>query len=126
EKITWEKGKSRLVGLQMPVDAEVVRELREGKPGSARRGPGESWRAETPALARLANGLAFHTDPLETAVLWMPLLSRDRLLGLLLPPARLGGQPAHPLLRRTAAAARLRAPPASQYRDPPRASGALR
>jgi len=91
EKITWEKGKSRLVGLQMPIDPEVVRELREGTPGAARRGPGGSWRADTPALARLANGLAFHTEPLETAVLWMPLIYRDRLLGLLKLSSRRAG-----------------------------------
>jgi phosphoserine phosphatase RsbU/P len=83
EKITWEKGKSRRVGLQVALDEEISRELQEGQAGTARRGPGETWRAETPVLARLAGQLAFHTDPPEAALLWMPLLFRDRLLGLL-------------------------------------------
>jgi serine phosphatase RsbU (regulator of sigma subunit) len=83
EKITWEKGKSRHVGRRLELDPEISRELQEGQPGAARRGPGETWRADTPALARLAGRLAFYTDPPEAALLWMPLLFRDRLLGLL-------------------------------------------
>jgi serine phosphatase RsbU (regulator of sigma subunit) len=107
EKITWEKGKSHLVGLRLELDPEEVRELREGQPGTARRGPGETWRAETPALSHLATRLAFHTEPLETALLWMPLLVRDRLLGLLkLSSRRAGAFDAED----TAAAARLSEP----------------
>lgn len=91
EKITWEKGKSRLVGLPVELGSEVMPELQDGQPGMARRGPGESWRAETPALGRLAGRLAFHSEPLETALLWMPLLVRDRLLGLLKLASRRAG-----------------------------------
>jgi serine phosphatase RsbU (regulator of sigma subunit)/putative methionine-R-sulfoxide reductase with GAF domain len=83
EKITWEKGKSRQVGLRVALDPEISRELQEGRASTARRGPGETWRAETPVLARLAGHLAFYTEPSEAALLWMPLLFRNRLLGLL-------------------------------------------
>lgn len=83
EKITWEKGKSRLVGLHLVLDDEASHALTEGKPGAARRGPGETWRAETPAHSRLAARLAFHTNPPEAAVLWTPLQCRGQLLGLL-------------------------------------------
>ncbi len=83
EKITWEKGKSRQIGLIVPVEGDLARELTGGQPAAARRGPGETWRAETPALARLAVRLAFHSEPAEAALLWMPLQFRGRLLGLL-------------------------------------------
>jgi serine phosphatase RsbU (regulator of sigma subunit) len=83
EKITWEKGKSQSIGLRLELDGEAIRELQSGHPGTARRGPGGTWRSETPALARLATRLAFHTEPPEAAILWMPLLFRDQLLGLL-------------------------------------------
>jgi serine phosphatase RsbU (regulator of sigma subunit)/putative methionine-R-sulfoxide reductase with GAF domain len=83
EKITWEKGKSRHVGSVVAVEEEMTRELWLGQPAIARRGPGETWRTENPVLGRLATRLAFHSDPAEAALLWMPLLFRDRLLGLL-------------------------------------------
>jgi len=88
EKITWRKGKSDQIGLELPSDADTNRFLlKSSEPFTFNRSADGDWRAwGSPDYLRVMEILDYNkvrSIPVENSIICAPLRSRGELLGLL-------------------------------------------
>jgi signal transduction histidine kinase len=97
ETITWKKGKSEKIGLKLPLPDSLLSLLRQGVVFGFDR-PAQTWEEWTPsqtvALAGLLGAQRSGAEdgvPLSRSMLCAPLVTRERVVGLLKIAARHSG-----------------------------------